>query len=207
VLTNFTIERLLILIPVVLIAITFHETAHGWVAYKLGDPTPKVTGRLSLNPISHLDPLGALLLLVTGFGWAKPVEVNPFYFKGDRRQGMMLVALAGPLANVLVAFVAALIFNYWGFRSGLGRQFLYNLIIINIYLAAFNLLPVPPLDGSKILAWLLPRSKANFLYTLEGYGPLILMLLIITGLTGYFVLPVANLLLSTVIKLASLVSL
>jgi len=204
-LTNFTIERLIVLVPVVLIAITLHEFAHGWVAYHLGDPTPKMQGRLTLNPISHLDPLGALLLLVAGFGWAKPVEVNPFHFRGDRRRGMMFVALAGPLTNVLVAFVGALVYNQFGSFGGIGSIFFRNLILINIYLAAFNLLPVPPLDGAKILAGLLPRSSLNFIYALEGYGPLILMLLIVTGFTRYLVLPIANILINIVLSLASLV--
>ncbi|KJS82717.1 MAG: peptidase [Peptococcaceae bacterium BICA1-8] len=202
-LTNLTLENLLILVPVVLIAITFHELAHGWVAYQLGDPTPKIQGRLTLNPISHLDPLGALLLLVAGFGWAKPVEVNPYYFQGDRHKGMMLVALAGPLANILIAFIGALLFSYFGSYGSYAFIFFSNLVMINIYLAAFNLLPVPPLDGSKILAGLLPKSQVNLLFSLEGYGPLILMLLIITGFTRYLVLPIAKVLITLVWGLAS----
>ncbi|MDK2822565.1 MAG: hypothetical protein PWQ67_1361 [Clostridia bacterium] len=202
-LSNFTIEKLLVLVPVVLIAITFHELAHGWIAYRLGDPTPKIQGRLTLNPINHLDPLGALLLLVAGFGWAKPVEVNPYYFKVNRRQGMMYVALAGPLANILVAFIGALLFNTFRTFGGLVPVFLSYIVLINIYLAAFNLLPVPPLDGSKILAGLLPRSSLHIIYSLEGYGPLILMLLIITGFTRYIILPIAEILLSIVWGLAS----
>jgi len=202
--TNFTLEKLFILVPVVLMAITFHELAHGWVAYRLGDPTPKAQGRLTLNPISHLDPLGALLLLVAGFGWAKPVQVNPYYFKGDRQKGMMLVALAGPLANILIAFIGAVLFNYLGNFGNLTYIFFSNWVIINIYLAAFNLLPVPPLDGSKILAGLLPKSSLNFIYSLEGYGPLILMLLIITGLTRYLILPIAKVLITIVWGLAAI---
>jgi len=198
-----TLEKILILIPVVLIAITFHELAHGWAAYRLGDPTPKAQGRLTLNPISHLDPLGALLLLVAGFGWAKPVQVNPNYFRGDRHKGMMLVALAGPLANILIAFIGALLFSYLGSYGSYGYAFFSNLVMINIYLAAFNLLPVPPLDGSKILAGLLPKSQVNLLHSLEGYGPLILMLLIITGFTRYLVLPIAKVLITLVWGLAS----
>jgi len=204
--TNFTIEKLIILVPVVLMAITFHELAHGWAAYRLGDPTPKIQGRLTLNPISHLDPLGAILLLVAGFGWAKPVEVNPYYFRGDRQKGMMLVALAGPLANILLAFSGALLFNYLASYGNLTYIFFSNLVIINIYLAAFNLLPVPPLDGSKILAGLLPRASLNFMYALEGYGPLILMLLIITGLTRYLILPIARILITLVWTLAGILT-
>lgn len=203
-LTNFTIEKLIILVPVVLIAITIHEVAHGWVAFRLGDPTPKLQNRLTLNPISHLDPLGALLLLIAGFGWAKPVEVNPYYFKGDRRKGMMYVALAGPVANVLVAILGVIVYNLFGGFGFLGRLFFNNLVMINIYLAAFNLLPVPPLDGSKILAGLLPKKSLKLIYTLESYGPLILILLIVTGFTGYIILPIANLLLTIIWSVASL---
>ncbi|MFZ5943453.1 MAG: site-2 protease family protein [Bacillota bacterium] len=203
-LNNFSIEKLIIMVPVVLIAITFHEFAHGWAAHTLGDPTPKRQGRLTLNPISHLDPLGALLLLVAGFGWAKPVEVNPYYFKGDRRKGMMMVAFAGPLSNIIISFIAALLLAYLPLASGLLRGFLNYLILINIYLASFNLLPVPPLDGSKILAGLVPRNKSDFIYALEGYGPLILMLLIITGATSFLVIPIANLIMNVVWSLTSL---
>ena len=207
-LTNFTIEKLIILIPVVLIAITFHELAHGWVAHQLGDPTPKAQGRITLNPISHLDPLGALLILIAGFGWAKPVEVNPFYFKGDRNRGMMYVAIAGPMANVLIAFLGLVVYNlFGGFTSFgiLGATFINYLILINIYLAAFNLLPVPPLDGSKILAGLLPRGALKFMDILEGYGPIILILLIATGMTRHIIMPIVSVLFTIVTGLAKLI--
>lgn len=203
---NFNLETLLIMIPVVLISLTFHELAHGLTAYYLGDPTPKIQGRLTLNPLSHLDPLGALMLLVASFGWAKPVEVNPYYFNGDRRKGMMFVALAGPLSNILIAIIGAFFYNNLSFGGLYFKQFVGTLVMINIYLAAFNLLPVPPLDGSKILAGLIPRSQVGLLDTLEGYGPLILMLLIITGFTRFLVLPIANLILSLVWTISSVIS-
>lgn len=179
----------------VLIAITFHETAHGYVAYRLGDPTAKNQGRLTLNPIAHLDPIGALLMVVAGFGWAKPVPVNPFYFKGDRTKGMMLVSVAGPCTNLILSFLA-----YFIFVAGNGfaqipflSTFLYYCITLNIYLAIFNLIPIPPLDGSKILAGFLPKSTAyKYLTTMEQYGFLILMVLIIFNITSIILVPAAN---------------
>ncbi len=179
----------------VLMAITVHETAHGFVAYKLGDPTAKNQGRLTLNPLAHLDPIGALLMLVAGFGWAKPVPVNPFYFNGDRTKGMMLVSVAGPAVNLLLSFTA-----YFIFVAGNGfatipflNMFLYYCITLNIYLAVFNLIPIPPLDGSKILAGFLPKATAyKYLNTVEQYGFLILMVLILFNITDLFLVPIAN---------------
>lgn len=183
----------------VLMAITFHETAHGFVAYKLGDPTAKNQGRLTLNPLAHLDPIGALLMLVAGFGWAKPVPVNPFYFHGDRNKGMMLVSIAGPAINLVLSFAA-----YFIYVAGHGfmtipfvNTFLYYCITLNIYLAIFNLIPIPPLDGSKILAGFLPKATAyKYLNTVEKYGFIILLLLILFNITDLFLVPIANAVLS-----------
>ena len=183
----------------VLMAITFHETAHGFVAYKLGDPTAKNQGRLTLNPLAHLGPIGALLMLVAGFGWAKPVPVNPFYFNGDRNKGMMLVSIAGPATNLVLSFIA-----YFIYVAGNGfmtipfvNTFLYYCITLNIYLAIFNLIPIPPLDGSKILAGFLPKATAyKYLNTVEKYGFLILMVLILLNITDLFLVPIANAVLS-----------
>lgn len=199
----------ILFIPAILIGLTLHEFAHGFVAYRLGDPTPKYQGRLTLNPLAHLDPIGTLLLLFAHFGWAKPVQVNPYYFEGDKRRGMMIVSLAGPFANVLVAYLGALfvglmqkgILPY----NGLTAQFLLYLVQINLVLAAFNLIPVPPLDGSKILAGILPRETGDVFYRMEQYGPLILMLLIITGMAQKIFLPVVDLL-AKIIFLATGVS-
>ena len=183
----------------VLMAITFHETAHGYIAYRLGDPTAKNQGRLTLNPIAHLDPIGALMMFVFGFGWAKPVPVNPFYFEGDRTKVMMLVSVAGPLTNLIISFAA-----YFIYVAGSGFAaipflsiFLSTTVTLNIYLAVFNLIPIPPLDGSKILAGLLPKATAyKFLNTVEQYGFLILMLLIFFNITDMIMVPVANVILS-----------
>lgn len=179
----------------VLLAITFHETAHGFVAYKLGDPTAKNQGRLTLNPLAHLDPVGALMMFIAGFGWAKPVPVNPFFFNGDRTKGMMLVSVAGPVTNLLLSFIA-----YFIYAAGGGfvtvpflNVFLTQMIVLNIYLAIFNLIPVPPLDGSKILAGFLPRAAAyKYLTTVEQYGFIILLVLIVCNITDMILVPIAK---------------
>jgi len=190
------LTEFIIFIPAILIALSFHEFAHGFVAYRLGDPTPKYQGRLTLNPLAHLDPIGTLLLLFAHFGWAKPVQVNPYYFEGDRKRGMMIVALAGPFANVLLAYIGALLFSLMLKEilpfHGVALVFLQDLVQINLVLAAFNLIPVPPLDGSKILAGLMPGETANFIYRMEQYGPLLLMILIITGTTQIIFRPIVN---------------
>lgn len=178
----------------VLMAITLHELAHGYVAYCLGDNTAKAAGRLTLNPLAHLDPIGALMMFVAGFGWAKPVPVNPFFFRGDRTKGMMLVSVAGPLMNLVVAYIAGVIFfagnGFYG--NAFMNIFLLNTITLNVYLAVFNLIPIPPLDGSKILAGFLPRETAyKYLNTVEQYGFLILMVLIIFNITDKFIGPIA----------------
>ena len=183
----------------VLMAITFHETAHGYVAYRLGDPTAKNQGRLTLNPIAHLDLIGALMMFVFGFGWAKPVPVNPFYFEGDRTKGMMLVSVAGPLTNLIISFAAYFIYVAGSGFAGIPflSIFLSTTVTLNIYLAVFNLIPIPPLDGSKILAGLLPKATAyKFLNTVEQYGFLILMLLIFFNITDMIMVPVANVILN-----------
>lgn len=187
---------LLVFLPGVLIALTFHEYAHGRVADMLGDDTPYYQGRLTLNPLPHIDWVGFFMLLVFHFGWAKPVQVNPYNFKNiSVKQGMMLVSLAGPGMNILVAFIGMVIMRVlipfegteWGWIT-LGL--LYPLVQINILLAAFNLIPLPPLDGSKILAGLLPDSAAGIIYSLEQYGTIILLLLIFTGAARNIFIPV-----------------
>lgn len=191
------VSDLLISIPAILLAISFHEFAHGLAAYRLGDPTPGYQGRLTLNPLAHLDIVGTLLLLVAGFGWAKPVQVNPLYFRGDRRRGMMLVSLAGPLINVVLAYLAAFFISLMVVRQIIPYnpsffQFFEAVLRFNLVLAAFNLIPIPPLDGSKILAGILPRESAHFIYSLEQFGPILLLLLIVTGLAGKIFFPIIN---------------
>jgi len=171
-------RTLLLRIIAILIAVTFHEFAHAWMADRLGDPTPRLRGRLSLNPIVHLDLLGSLLLLVAGFGWAKPVEVNPRNFT-NWRKGMMLVAVAGPLANVTLAFLIGLLFQlHLVDGATLLGQVALVAVYFNVVLAVFNLIPVPPLDGSRILSGLLPPAQALAYDRLAPYGPFVLLVLI-----------------------------
>ena len=177
---------------IVLVTITVHELAHGYTAYLLGDNTAKNAGRLSLNPLAHLDPLGAILLFVTGFGWAKPVPINPFYFKG-RSRGILLVSLAGPLSNVVLAFVLAMFVPLAARFNMSLAQIIASAIYLNIYMAIFNLLPIPPLDGSKILASLIPKDAAyKFLSVMDQYGMILLLVLAITNVFGKIISPIAG---------------
>lgn len=184
-------EGIILTIPALLIAITIHEYAHGYVAYRLGDPTAKNYGRLTFNPLKHLDPLGALMLLIFRFGWAKPVPVNPAYFK-DPKKGMALVGLAGPASNVFVAFITLLIAKIldiqifapviFGFTNQYLTTTLLTIVLLNIGLAIFNLLPVPPLDGSKIFNSVLPPKIYFGIMRYESYAHIILLLLLFTGI-------------------------
>jgi len=171
---------ILIAIPL-LYAIIFHELAHGWVAYRMGDPTAKNLGRLSLNPIRHLDPMGTIMLFLVGFGWAKPVPVN-FANLRDHRKGMVLVASAGIVMNMILAFSALFISRLLFLpESSMPEVVLYLFAKINIILAAFNLIPIPPLDGSKILLGFAPPNIQAYLLRLERFGFLIVIGLLFTG--------------------------
>lgn len=188
--SNLSLTSLLQNFIVLFTAITIHEYAHGLIAYKLGDPTAKSMGRLTLNPLAHLDPLGALMMVFCRFGWAKPVPVNPYYFN-DPKKGMVLVSFAGPAANLLLAFVVATIYPFlwallpsvFGITTFWGGVF-FACISVNISFAVFNLIPFPPLDGSKILFSVLPNDTYNKLLTYERYGTVILLVLSFTGLLG-----------------------
>ncbi|MCH7939472.1 MAG: site-2 protease family protein [Candidatus Marinimicrobia bacterium] len=194
---NLDPQTLVLLIPVILFALTVHEYAHGMVAYRLGDPTAKQAGRLTLNPLSHLDPMGTVMLFVIGLGWAKPVPVDPRYFANPKRD-MLWVALAGPAANMGLALLSGLIIRFLtsdpsAFLSGALGPILISMMVrslqINLMLAVFNLLPVPPLDGSKIMYSLLPPQYAHWNYNLERYGPMVLFGLVMMGmLTGFSIL-------------------
>lgn len=171
---------LLIAIPL-LYAIIFHELAHGWVAYRMGDPTAKNLGRLNLNPIRHLDPMGTIMLFLVGFGWAKPVPVN-FANLRDCRKDMILVASAGIVMNIILAFSALFLSRLLSLpESSMPAVVLYLFAKINIILAAFNLIPIPPLDGSKILLGFAPPNIQAYLLRLERFGFLIVIGLLFTG--------------------------
>ena len=173
-------EVLVLLIPVLLFALVFHEFSHGWVANKLGDPTAKNQGRLTLNPLAHLDPFGSLMILFVGFGWAKPVPVDSRYLANPRKD-MMKIAFAGPASNLFLALVGGLIIRLTGYVD----TFTSMLILftqINISLAVFNMIPIPPLDGSQIFSGIMIQRNPQLVMQLQMYGPQILMGLILFGM-------------------------
>ena len=185
-------------IPALLLAITVHEYAHARIAYKFGDSTAKMQGRMNLNPINHLDPVGTIMILLVGFGWAKPVPINPQNFS-RYREGLRWVSLAGPLSNFIFGFFTYLLLNILivnGLTAGLLMQFLVVLLQLNIWLGLFNLIPIPPLDGSKILLSFLSTSSLSIYRNIERYAPIILLILILTGALGMIIFPLYNVMLS-----------
>ena len=171
------------------VALTIHELAHGWTAFQLGDDTAQRAGRLTLNPLKHLDPLGSLMILFAGFGWAKPVPFDPYAVTRRTPAGVMLVAAAGPISNLLMAIVASIPFQTGLLNSALAsgglllyaRPFLATFIYLNLILLFFNLLPVSPLDGEKVLTYFLPPSGQATMARLRPYGPMLLILLMVVG--------------------------
>ncbi len=189
---DLNFSTLIARIIVLLTAFSFHEFAHAWMADQFGDNTPRYNGRLTLNPMAHLDPLGSLMLVVAGFGWAKPVPVNPYVLRQRSPAALMWVALAGPMSNLLLAILAAIPFRFGVlsveqafFSSGsllpTLPQLLFEFIIINLVLMLFNLIPLSPLDGEKIADYFAPPSLSDFLGRIRPYGPMILMVLFIGG--------------------------
>jgi Zn-dependent protease len=179
-----------ILIPVIIFALSFHEFAHGWMAYRYGDFTAKMNGRLTLNPMAHLDMFGTIALYFMGFGWAKPVPVNPRNLSNPKHD-LLWISLAGPLSNFLLALISGVLLSLL-LRTGIisGNSSLTLVLImslqINLVLAIFNFLPIAPLDGSKILAGLLPSKYHNEIAKLEYYGPRVLIgIILISILTGF----------------------
>ena len=176
---------------VLLTAFAVHEFAHAWTADRFGDPTPRDNGRLTLNPMAHLDPMGSLMLIVVGFGWAKPVPVNPYALSRRSSAAMMWVALAGPASNFLMALLASIPFQL-GLVSVYGidpstilpslDRLLWEFVSINLLLMVFNLIPLAPLDGEKILYYLLPSPGQRVMDNIRPYGPMLLLVLVFSGL-------------------------
>jgi len=195
-------EVIVMLLPVLLFALVFHEFSHAWVAHKLGDPTAKYAGRLTLNPMAHLDMFGTLMILFVGFGWAKPVPVDSSYL-ADPRKDMMKIAFAGPATNLILAFIAGLVIRLivldnpsmemelilfkkmFIYAASNMNPLLFVLCLfthINLALAVFNMIPIPPLDGSQIFSGLMIQKNPNLVYKLQMHGPQILMGLILFGM-------------------------
>jgi len=190
------LSRLVLQVPALLVAVTVHELAHALVADRLGDPTPRRLGRLTLNPLPHIDPLGALAFVLAGFGWAKPVPVNARNLRHPVRD-MAWVAAAGPLSNFAAAFVALVAVRLLGRADGAASfvteplaGVLFWTYVFNLALGIFNLIPLPPLDGGHFLPYIFPRASWRFIHQLEQVGPLLLILLVLTGATRYVVQPV-----------------
>ncbi len=190
----------LILLPGIIVGLSFHEYAHAKVAYKLGDPTPKMQGRVTINPLAHIDPIGLAALLFAGFGWGVPVEINPYNFKHRRRDELM-VALAGVVMNLLVAIAFTIIAKllyllvptllYTSVGSVLW-QIIQYVIMINLVLMIFNLIPCPPLDGFNIISEIFNIKHTEFYWTLYRYGSWILIALIIFNITDLIITPCVN---------------
>ncbi len=204
--TQADIMQFLVRMFIILLILPLHEFAHAWTAHKLGDDTASYQGRLTLNPLAHVDPIGALLLLLTGFGWAKPVPIDPTRFnrKHSIRFGMAVTAAAGPISNLLAAAVGMIVLRFYTISSmyqqylqdyisleavsnapEIAYNFIYYFVIINIGLAVFNLIPVPPLDGSKIIGYVTPVSVDRWFARNQQIVRIVFLVLVFTGLLGY----------------------
>lgn len=200
---NEWLQETLYYLPALLIALSVHEAAHAYTAYKLGDKSQKAMGRLSLSPLAHIDPIGFIFMLVFKFGWGKPVVMDDRNFK-DRRKGVMLVALAGPMSNILLAFVFTIIlklldvFGVLAIMSGSNiGGILYIMLIymieFNVVFGVFNLIPLPPFDGAKVLTYFLPLKGKRFMDWLEQYSVWVLVILMVTDLYQIIIMPAYNL--------------
>ncbi len=188
------VQRLVLQVPALLLAVTIHELSHALVADRLGDPTARQQGRITLNPLPHIDPLGAIAFVVAGFGWAKPVPVNAANLRNPRRD-MAQVAVAGPISNFLAAFLGLVALGLVArhvetpFIADPVLGVLRYVYLFNLGLGIFNLIPLPPLDGGHFLPYLFPRGSWTALHQLEQYGPFILILLVMTGASRYIMGP------------------
>ena len=209
---DIDIARLLIGFTVLLLSLSFHEAAHAWSADALGDPTARRLGRVSLNPVVHIDPIGTLLFpLIAMFtnlpliGWAKPVPVNPSNLHGHWKQKYMMIAAAGPASNLVLAVIGAIGVRIIGFEGGTNPatsqifQFLLMMVVLNVLLAVFNMLPVPPLDGGNVLMGLLRGRASELFNTVRPFGMIILYALLLSGILWQIVEPVQDAILRTLL--------
>ena len=203
-LSQARILSLILTLPGLLIAITFHEYAHAYAAVKLGDDTPRIQGRLSLNPLTHLDPVGSVLLLFTGIGWGKPVQINPRNFdrKVTMEQGEAIVSVAGPLTNIVLAFILTVIYFFlgkymaaWLFTTQIGilvNTYILAAIFTNIGLGVFNLFPLPPLDGSKIFINFMPYNARRWIQEHEQIFYIVFLVIWFTGMASFIISPIID---------------
>lgn len=189
---NLDPMRILFSLPAVFLALSFHEFAHAFTADKMGDDTPRRQGRLTLDPLAHVDWIGLILFAVAGFGWAKPVQVNPSHFK-HRKWGEILVSAAGPAANFLLAFAAVLLYfvllRFWTGIPEYAKAILFYIIYLNIVFTILNLLPIPPFDGYHVLKNLFFRQNVKFFWKVEQYSMYILMAVVFLGVFRWILLP------------------
>lgn len=198
------IQKIIIYAVPILFGLTVHEYAHGLMADRLGDSTPRLMGRLTLNPISHLDPIGTLVFFITqAFGWARPISINPDNLNSPRRD-LMWIALAGPLANLLLALFCALLYHLLNTLAGVSLLFgggwlmvpfqkmVVAGVVVNLSLGLINLIPIPPLDGGRILAGLLPQRPAGYLEKIDSYGAILLIILVLSDSLSFFLWPLLS---------------
>ena len=198
------IQKIIIYAAPILFGLTVHEYAHGLMADRLGDPTPRTMGRLTLNPFYHLDPIGTLVFFITqAFGWARPISINPDNLTSPRRD-LMWIALAGPLANLLLALFCALLYHLInslaGGNMGSGgawlivpfQQMVVAGVVVNLSLGLINLIPIPPLDGGRILAGILPQRPAGYLEKIDSYGAILLLILVLSDSLSFFLFPLLS---------------
>lgn len=196
---NINLQDIIIRTIAVLVAIIPHEMAHGYAAYLCGDETAKNDGRLSLNPLHHLDPIGTICLIFFKFGWAKPVMINPNNFR-DRKKGTFFVSIAGVLTNFILAIIAVIVMKYIRLSDFVFEIFM-NIFWFNIVLGVFNIIPIPPLDGSKLLFSFLPPKYEYYLIKYEKYGYIILLLLIMTDNLDKILIPMVNFMINLIGKI------
>lgn len=196
-----TINHYIIIIFVLLPTIVLHELAHGYVAYWMGDNTAKNMGRLSFNPIDHIDPLGAISLILFKFGWAKPVPINSYNFR-KRHLGMFLVSIAGVTVNLILGLIFSFLYVRFSNVNPVVSEILSLFIVYNVYFAVFNLIPVPPLDGSKVVTAFFPGKFLDFMAKYEKYTYFILLILIFSGVLGKVLTPITSFIIDKFLRLA-----
>lgn len=213
-LRSFSFEHLfsiILMLPGLVLALTIHEFSHAKMSDKLGDPTPSNQGRLTLNPLAHMDLMGTICLLFAGFGWGKPVQIDPSYYRNPARDNM-LVTLAGPVSNFILSFISFLVYGFAYYMLPLEHSWavilltmIFSCAQLNLSLAVFNLLPFPPLDGSKVLAYFLKGKARDFIWFLERYSFVIILILFITDIPALLISPVVNFIGNRMIDLTALI--